>query len=1086
MRRVTERIDQYADHANWPPGLTPENANDMRLLERYLYFPLLAGWALNLAGDYISAHNWYRRLYDPYADPAQIFPFDTLFQGAFQRLDDWLYSVDDPDAIARRRGDVYLRHTILMMTKNLLDWADHEFSLNSVESRNRARDLYQLAAIILQAPAMDNPCAEQLQALLFKVVQRLVNEPATNTRNSSAGASRSNMTRQAIKKIQPLKDGQAVLLAVEQMGRLLDQELPLRAFEQQLNETVQTAESADQNQQGERPSLKVRLQMGREQREQLEQRLNPGWREPSLSIRPASPQIGRVTEVFCTPQNPLLQSYQNRIEFGLALLRNCLDVNGEPVPTGFTGSLQGRAITTFGQLTAQVTAAMEPPRHRYDFLIEKARQHTALAQQLETSMLSAIEKRDSAALAVLEAEIADEVASATVALSNLSQDGAQRAVDVATLQITSAATVLDFWEGRVGDGTSFMGVGGLNGAEMTGLALMGTSGVLQGVAAAGYLMLAAPQTALGLGGAATTMAGGAFAVVGGGASLATMPASNVWGGIGALAAISGGVATMAGGALAIGGAAIAGGQTILSGVQAAAGAAGTFGSLALTSASFERRWEEWQHQHELAAIGKQLADAQLLEAQSSVAIAELNTEIAELQQGHSLLVLDFLRNRFSNEQLYQWMIGVLQDAYRSVMQNATATAKLAQHALAFEHQQPITVIQGDYWSIDAATLTEEQRTSGLLGAERLLSDMSRLDGWKLHTDRRRLELNKTISLAQMAPSEFMRFRETGVMDFYTLMDWFDWDFPGHYLRLIKSVRVSMIALVPPIDGIHATLVNSGHSRVVVPQEGTYVELDALRRFPEAIALDSPTNDSGLFVLDYKDPMLLPFEGLGVESGWRLELPKASNRLNFDSLVDVYFTIEYTAFQEPTYRDQVIARLGSRKSSDQVISLRNNYPDQWYDLHNPEDKSAGQTFTIDLPSYTFPAAAGDKLGIRQLMVLLLGPSGKARDGAFKIQRVGYAPSFTVNTDENGAFSTRNGVDIDGDGIPHSPFAVDPNNPSNLLPAPADGDISFLDPRGEWRITFGPEWYDAAGGAEAIDGLHDIILIPTVNYEVDWPS
>ena len=47
------------------------------------------------------------------------------------------------------------------------------------------------------------------------------------------------------------------------------------------------------------------------------------------------------------------------------------------------------------------------------------------------------------------------------------------------------------------------------------------------------------------------------------------------------------------------------------------------------------------------------------------------------------------------------------------------------------------------------------------------------------------------------------------MGFVTPLELFDRDFPGHYLRLIKRVRMSVIALIPPNDGIHATLSTTG-------------------------------------------------------------------------------------------------------------------------------------------------------------------------------------------------------------------------------------------------------------------------------------
>lgn len=62
---------------------------------------------------------------------------------------------------------------------------------------------------------------------------------------------------------------------------------------------------------------------------------------------------------------------------------------------------------------------------------------------------------------------------------------------------------------------------------------------------------------------------------------------------------------------------------------------------------------------------------------------------------------------------------------------------------------------------------------------------------------------------------------------------FDHDFPGHYLWLIKQVRTSVVALVPPAQGIHAVLANSGISRVVIG--GGRFETSAIRREPEPFA-----------------------------------------------------------------------------------------------------------------------------------------------------------------------------------------------------------------------------------------------------------
>ena len=100
------------------------------------------------------------------------------------------------------------------------------------------------------------------------------------------------------------------------------------------------------------------------------------------------------------------------------------------------------------------------------------------------------------------------------------------------------------------------------------------------------------------------------------------------------------------------------------------------------------------------------------------------------------------------------------------------------------------------------------------GSVRLLQDLFKLKQFAFETNKRKLQLAQTFSLAQLFPAEFQRFRDTGSLPFATAMALFDRDFPGHYLRLIKRVRASVIALVPPTLGIRATLIGAGISRVV--------------------------------------------------------------------------------------------------------------------------------------------------------------------------------------------------------------------------------------------------------------------------------
>lgn len=306
--------------------------------------------------------------------------------------------------------------------------------------------------------------------------------------------------------------------------------------------------------------------------------------------------------------------------------------------------------------------------------------------------------------------------------------------------------------------------------------------------------------------------------------------------------------------------------------------------------------------------------------------------------------MEFLAQKFTSAELYAWMSGVLGGAYSYFLQQATAMAQLAQHQLGFERQEvPPAFIKADYWEAGDTTTTaasnqqSQPDRQGLTGSVRLLQDITRLDQFAFETNRRKLQLSETFSLSKLFPLEFQQFRETGRLPFSTPMSLFDRGFPGHFLRLIKRVRMSIIAVVPPTQGVRATLIASGISRVV--GGGDAFPSILVRRDPEMIAFTSTSNATGVLDLEPEAGMLLPFESMGVDTSWELQLPKAANPFDFRSIADVLFTVEYTSLQDFSYRQQVIQELDDTVSSERAISLRDQFADQWYALHNSERAAA---------------------------------------------------------------------------------------------------------------------------------------------------
>jgi hypothetical protein len=245
------------------------------------------------------------------------------------------------------------------------------------------------------------------------------------------------------------------------------------------------------------------------------------------------------------------------------------------------------------------------------------------------------------------------------------------------------------------------------------------------------------------------------------------------------------------------------------------------------------------------------------------------------------------------------------------------------------------------------------------------------------------------------------------------MQLFDQDFPGHLLRLIRRVHVSVVALIPPTQGIRATLSTPGLSRVVVNDGESGFQQILVRHDPEAIALSSPINATGLFELDPQPELMVPFEGMGVDASWELQMPTAANRFDYGTIADVLVTIEYTAFDNLKYRQQVIRELDRHFSAERPFSFRHQFADQWYDLHNPEQKIPADQMVVRFTTdrQDFPPNL-DNLTIQHLVLYVARKDGKPFDAQLNAT-LNFVPKGTTTAiggaagSLTGIYSTRTG-------------------------------------------------------------------------------
>jgi hypothetical protein len=315
-----------------------------------------------------------------------------------------------------------------------------------------------------------------------------------------------------------------------------------------------------------------------------------------------------------------------------------------------------------------------------------------------------------------------------------------------------------------------------------------------------------------------------------------------------------------------------------------------------------RRRDEWAFQSNQTLKELQQIDKQILANQIRIDITqkELNNHIEQIEQAKA--VDEVMRSKFSNVQLYEWMKTELSRLHFNAYRMAVDMARRAERAAARElGVKPLNILRNDHWN---------SLRDGLLAGERLHQDIKRLEVTYLDQNRREYELTKHVSLRRLDPQALMKLRfkddEGQCSCTFDVPEWlFDLDTPGHYLRRIKSVSVSIPSVVGPYTSVNCklTLLKSEVRHVNTGSTGeNYLRKEAEDdlRFTdyfgasEAIVTSTGSGDSGLFETQLRDERFLPFEGGGVISSWRLELPGEYPQFDYSTISDVVLTIRYTA------------------------------------------------------------------------------------------------------------------------------------------------------------------------------------------------
>lgn len=396
-------------------------------------------------------------------------------------------------------------------------------------------------------------------------------------------------------------------------------------------------------------------------------------------------------------------------------------------------------------------------------------------------------------------------------------------------------------------------------------------------------------------------------------------------------------------------------------------------------AGYGRRELDWTLQSnsarsEISQIFKQVRAAQIREA-----IARKEYDNHQVQMAHAQQIVDFLQGQSVGGGLptkqttvgfYTLMKRQVKGLYAKAFQLAYDAAKKAERALQFElGDTSRQYIQFNY--LDGA--------EGLLAGEKLVLDVKAMEMAYHDLNQREYELTKHVSLLQVDPMALLQLRATGSCLFTMPEELFDLDGPGHYFRRIKSAAVTLPCVAGPYTSVTCTLTLQQSAIRVMPDAGKAYARQGSEdpRFSDyygsiqSIVTSSGQADSGMFDTNLRDERYLPFEGAGAAgSVWRIALPSDVRQFDFNTIADVVVTLRYTAREggellkaAAVQNLQASINKAQTVGSVRLFSIRHDFPSEWARFKSVTivDATATAPLSIALRAEHYPFWAQEIVG-----------------------------------------------------------------------------------------------------------------------------
>ncbi len=378
-----------------------------------------------------------------------------------------------------------------------------------------------------------------------------------------------------------------------------------------------------------------------------------------------------------------------------------------------------------------------------------------------------------------------------------------------------------------------------------------------------------------------------------------------------------------------------------------------------------------------------VADAQEAVAEARLNAAEIETEIAEERARQTDEMLDAFNNQFFNPEQWLFMALVMRSLSNTALDRAIEVARLMQTAYNFEHLDRRDVIRDSY---------RPALTHDLLGGELLLSDVDSYTHYRVtRVKEKPIPVKWALSLSKEFPGQFIRFANSGRLEFDVGLDRVALAHPGTYRHLLVGAELEIDGFLPP-TGLHGRLTNSGLGRYRADDGSSKLRLQPA----ETLVLSRYDRRQDSLILAPPTDMRNLFEGNSVASGWLLEVPRAANdvdlRLVFDMRLVLYFEC---LFDRRLFAGDSQPAPGLTFERSRVLHLRQHFPDAYYTL-----REGGQA-ALELVARDFPFNQQAPV-LRSLSLAAVGTAGADLAGTdLTVSHPGAAAPVAVSLDANQA-------------------------------------------------------------------------------------